>query len=124
MRFRFPMAVLACLALSGCYVKSYGVQSTGGGTASTTTSTQLTGTVKASAGRASFSSGQAVSPAAPGGHVALGRGGAAIVAVGLVFAEAVHYLGALLGAKPQPAARTDSIADTCSCYRKPATDVE
>jgi hypothetical protein len=107
-----------CLALSGCYVKAYGLQSTGGGTTSTTTSTQVAGTVKTSAGRAAFSSGQAVSPAAPGGHVALGRGGTAIVAVGLIFVDAVRSLGAWLGPDLQPAAPGYSIADTCSCYQK------
>ena len=115
--------MLACLALPGCYVKTYGNQSVGGGT-TTATSSQVGATAKFSAGKASFSSGQAVSSAAPGGHVALSRGGSAIVAVGLVFAEAVHYLGAFFSPRPQPAPQADSIADTCSCYKKPVMSDE
>ena len=107
------MVFLVCLALPGCYVKTYGYQSADG---ATTTSSQIVAAGKFSNGAASFTSGQPVSPAAPGGQVAFGRG-AAIVAVGLVFAEAVHYLGALFGPGPQ-AAPTGSIADTCSCYQK------
>ena len=114
---RCSVVLLACLALPGCYVKTYGNQSAGGGT-TTTTSSQVGATAKFSAGKASFSSGQAVSPAAPGGHVSLSRSGSAIVAVGLVFAEAVHYLGALFSPRPQAAPQSDSIADTCSCYKQ------
>ena len=117
---RCLIVLLICLALSGCYVATYGNQSVNGGT-TTAASTQVGATAKFSAGRASFSSGQAVSPAAPGGHVALSRGGSAIVAVGLVFAEAVHYLGALFSPRPQAAPQGDSIADTCSCYQKPVS---
>ena len=117
---RYPAILLACLALSGCAVGTYGLQSTGGATNATATSTQVAATAKFSSGRASFSSGQPVSPSAPGGHVYLARGGAAIVAVGLVFAEAVNQLGVLFGAQPQPAPRTDRIAHTCSCYEQPA----
>lgn len=113
------MVLLTCLALPGCYVTTYGNQSVNGGATATAASSQVGATAKFSAGRASFSSGQAVARGAPGGQVSFSRGGSAIVAVGLVVAETVHYLGALFGATPQPAARTDSIADTCSCYRKP-----
>jgi hypothetical protein len=115
---RSLLAVLLCVALPGCYVATYGNQSVNGGATATTTSSQVGATAKFSAGRASFSSGQAVAPGAAGGQVSLSRGGSAIVAVGLVVAETVHYLGALFGAKPQPAPPADSIADTCSCYRK------
>jgi len=114
---------LVCLALPGCYMKSYGLQSTGGGSNTTITSSQVVATAKFSNGAAAFSSGQPVSPAAPGGQVALGRSGTAIVAVGLVFAETVHYLGALFRPGP-PAAPTGSIAETCSCYQKPVTREE
>jgi hypothetical protein len=115
---RCLIVLLICLALPGCYVKSYGNQSASGGATSTITASQVGATARFSGGTASFSSGQPVSPAAPGGHVALGRGGSAIVAVGLVFAEAVNYLGALFSARPQTAPQAGSIADTCSCYRK------
>ena len=118
---RFPIAVLLCLALPGCYVKTYGVQSTGNGTNATVTSSQVGGAAKFSGGRASFSSGQPVSPAAPGGHATLSRGGSAIVAVGLVFTETLYYLGALFGPRPQFAPPADSIADTCSCSQKPVS---
>lgn len=118
---RCLIVLLICLALPGCYVKSYGIQSASGGTNTTITSSQVVATARFSGGAASFTSGQPVSPAAPGGHVALSRGGSAIVAVGLVFAEAVHYLGALFSPGPQAAPQSGSIADTCSCYRKPVS---
>lgn len=114
---RCLIVLLICLGLPGCYVKTYGNASASGGT-TTTTSSQVGAMAKFSGGTASFSSGQPVSPAAPGGHVALGRGGSAIVAVGLVFAEAVNYLGALFSPRPQTAPQAGSIADTCSCYQK------
>ena len=120
---RYLTVLLACLVLPGCYVATYGNQSVDGGTATTTTSAQVGATAKFSAGRASFSSGQAPAPGAPGGRVSLSRSGSAILVVGLVVAETVHYLGALFGATPQPA-QTDSIADTCSCYKKPVTSDE
>lgn len=97
---------------------TYGNQSVGGGTTATTTSSQVGAIAKFSAGRASFSSGQPVSPAAPGGQVSLTRSGGLIVAVGLVVAEAVQYVGDLFRGAPQAAAPQGSIADTCSCYRK------
>ncbi len=120
---RCLIVLLICLALPGCYVKTYGYQSAGGGT-TTTSSSQVGATARFSGGTASFSSGQPVSPAAPGGQVALGRGGSAIIAVGLVFAEAVNYLGALFSPRPQAAPQARSIADTCSCYQKPVTREE
>ena len=116
---RCSIILLACLALSGCYVATYGNQSVNGGATSTNTSSQVGATAKFSAGRASFSSGQPVSPGAPGGQVSLSRGGSAIIAVGLVVAEAVQYLGALLSPAPESVPQAVSIADTCSCYQKP-----
>jgi len=112
---------MTCLALPGCYVKTYGYQSADG---TTTTSSQTVATAKFSNGAAVFTSGQPVSPTAPGGQVSLGRNGSAIVAVGLVFAEAVHYLGAFFNRGPQAAPLSDSIAETCSCYQKQATREE
>jgi hypothetical protein len=104
-----------CLALSGCAVSTYGVQSTGGGTSTIATSTQVAATAKFSGGVAAFSSGQAVSPAAPGGHAFLTGSSVVFVPVAIIFAEA---LGAMFGARSQPAPRTDAIAHTCSCYEQ------
>ena len=112
---------MICLALPGCYVKTYGYQSADG---TTTTSSQVVATAKFSGGAAAFTSGQPVSSTAPGGQVSLGRNGSAIVAVGLVFAEAVHYLGAFFNQGPQAAPQSGSIADTCSCYQKQVTSDE
>jgi len=45
--------------------------------------------------------------------------------VGLVIAETVQYLGTLFSSPgPQPAPQAVSIADTCSCYKKPVTSDE
>ena len=109
---------MICLTLAGCYVKTYGLQSANG---TTTTSSQVVATAKFSNGAALFTSGQPISPTAPGGQVSLGRNGSAILAVGLVFAEAVYYLGALFNRGPQAAPQSESIADTCSCYQKPVS---
>ena len=122
--FRCLIVALACLALPGCYVKTYGNQSVNGGATATTTSSQVGGTARFSAGRASFSSGQPAARGAPGGQVSLGRSGGVIVAVGLVITETVHYLGALFNPGSQAALAADSIADTCSCYRKPVMSNE
>jgi hypothetical protein len=121
---RCLIVLMTCLALPGCYVKSYGIQSAGGGTNSTITSSQVVATAKFSNGAALFTSGQPVSATAPGGQVSLGRNGSAILAVGLVFAEAVHYLGAFFSPGRQVAPQPGSIADTCSCYQKQVTHEE
>jgi len=112
------IVLLICLALPGCYVKTYGLQSADG---TTTTASQVVATAKFSNGAALFTSGQPISPTAPGGQVSLGRNGSAILAVGLVFAEAVYYLGALFNPGPRVAPQSGSIADTCSCYQKPVS---
>lgn len=114
---RTAMTALLCLALSGCTVRIHGLQSTSGGVTTTTTSSTVTGSAKVAGGKVSFSSGQPVSPNAPGGHLVLSRGASAVLILGLVIADAVNYFRAKLGATPpQPAGRGDSIAETCSCY--------
>src|SRR5688572_3926765 len=117
MLMRAAIAFLLCVPLTGCYVTLHGHQSTGGGTTTTTTSSHVTGSAKFAGGRASFSSGQPVAPNAQGGQVTLGRGASAVLILGLVIADAVHYFSARQFAKPpQP---SGSIAETCSCYQKP-----
>lgn len=105
-----------CTAFSGCFVKVHGVESTGGGTATTTTSGQVAGSARFSNGAFAFSSGPRVSPAAPGGQVSLGKGGSAVLIVGLVLADLVHYIAGEPGPKPLPPG--ERIMDTCSCYKK------
>lgn len=113
---RATIAVLACLALSGCYVKTYGVQSSGGGTTATVTSTQVGGTAKFSGGRAAFVSGQPVSPSAPGGHVRLGSGATAVLIAGIALADFFNYIRGEPGPKDlEPGTK---ILETCSCYKK------
>ena len=93
-RARAILAVLACLLLPGCYVKTYGVQSAGGGTAATATSTQVGATAKFSNGRAAFVSGQPVAPSAPGGHVRLGTGASvALIAATWTGAACAIWIG-------------------------------
>jgi hypothetical protein len=113
---RAVIVLLLGLGLSGCYVKSYGLQSEGNGKSATVTSSQVGAAANFSNGRATFTSGQPVSPAAPGGQVAYGRSGALVIAVGLVVAEAVQSVGYWFSAPPPVAARGGSIMDTCSCY--------
>jgi hypothetical protein len=109
-----------CLALSGCYVKSYGVQSTGGGATATTTSTQVGGTAKFSGGRATFVSGQPVSPSAPGGHVRLGSGATVALIAGIALADFFSYIRG--EPRPKDLDPGEKIMETCSCYRKQPAD--
>ncbi len=122
---RTAILALLCLALSGCTVTLFGHQSTGGGAATTTTSSQVSGSAKFAGGKASFLSGQPVAPNAPGGHVTLSRGASAVLILGLAIADAVNYMSAKLGARPQPAPGV-SISETCSCYgyKPPVTSDE
>lgn len=111
-------AGLVCLALSGCHATLYGYQSTGGGTTTTVTSSQVSGSAKFSGGRASFSSGGHAIPAnAPGGHVSGSAVGVLVVGVALV--DLFSYMVGPIQPKPLPP--DTRIADTCSCYRKPVT---
>jgi hypothetical protein len=116
---RSLIVVLACLALPGCYVKTYGLQTAGGGTNATVVGSQTVATTGFSNGRASFSFGQPVSPAAPGGQVTVGRGGGLVLAAGLVIADVVQVMGdwfrqgPVLARNPAP----QRIAETCSCYK-------
>lgn len=114
------LVVLVCAALPGCSVRMHGNQSVTGGTATTTTSSQVSGSTRFSGGKASFSSGgQPVSPRAPGGHVAA-SGSAAAVLIGVVMiADLVNYLRGEPQPRPLPAGT--KIMDTCSCYQDPVT---
>jgi hypothetical protein len=108
--------VVLCLALSGCYVKMGGVESTAGGVHTTTTSSQVAGSARFSNGAAAFSSGQRVSPGATGGQVSLGKGATGVLVVGLVFVDLVSYIVGVSAPKPLPPG--EKIMDTCSCYQK------
>ena len=114
---RISILLVLPLALSGCFVKVSGVESSSGGSRTTTTSSQVAGTAKFSHGAASFSSGPRVSPGAPGGHATLGKGAAGVVIVGLVFADLWSYIVGPSHPKPLPPG--ERIMDTCSCYQKP-----
>jgi len=114
--FYAVIAVLACLALPGCYVKVNAYQSTSGGTTATTTSSQVAGSARFSGGRASFSSGQTIPAGAPGGSVRLSGSSAGVAVVGLALADLVNYI--VGPAQPKPLAPGTRIADTCSCYEK------
>ena len=117
---RSLIAVLFCLALSGCYVKTYGLQSSGGGTTATTTSTQVGATAKFSGGRAAFSSGQAVAAGAPGGHASLGPGATAVLITGVALLDLFSYIRG--EPKPKELPEGTRIMDTCSCYQKQPVD--
>jgi len=109
-------AVLLCLALPGCYVNSYGLQSESNGRTSTVTATQVSGSASFSGGKIAFSSGQVPPPNAPGGHLRLsGNAGGAMVA-GLVVADLLNYIAGRTQPRPLPA--DAKIMETCSCYRK------
>ncbi len=109
--------LLLPLALSGCFVKVSGLESTGGGSRTTTMSSQVAGSGRFSHGAASFSSGPRVSPSAPGGHVSLGKGGSLVLIGGLILADLVNYIAG--PSQPKPLPPGERIMETCSCYQKP-----
>jgi len=106
-----------CLALSGCYVKVAGNQSTGGGTTTTATSAQVGGSTTFSGGRASFSSGgHPVSPRMQGGYAQVSGSGTAtaVLLIGVGIVEFLNYVGGTPPPKPLPPG--EAIGHTCSCY--------
>jgi hypothetical protein len=119
---RAVLALVLCVPLAGCFATFHGNQSTNGGTTTTVTSGQVSGSARFAGGRASFSSGQPVPANAPGGTVRLSGSAAAVLVVGLVIADLVNYIRG----QPKPVQRADggSIAGTCSCYQKPVMSDE
>ena len=115
---RLSCAILLCLALSGCYVKLHTLETSGPAGTTTTTSSQVAGLAKFSSGAAAFSSGPAISSSAPGGYASLGKGGSAVLIVGLMLADLVNYIAGPSGPKPLPP--DERIMETCSCFQKPA----
>ncbi len=118
---RAVVIAIFCLALSGCYVKVAGNQSTSGGTTTTTTSGQVSGSTSFSGGRASFSSGgQPVSPRAQGGYAQVSGSGsgsvtaAAVLLIGVGIVEFLNYVAGTPPPKPLPPGQ--AIGQTCSCY--------
>lgn len=111
----------ACLVTSGCAVKMHGAQSTGAGSTTSVSSSQLSGSKGFSGGKASFSSGSTAAPRTGGAHVSLGKGPTAVLVIGLLIADAVDYFGSKFGATAKQEPRTDSILETCSCYKEPVT---
>jgi hypothetical protein len=117
---RAVIVLLLCVPLAGCAVTMHGNQSTSGGTTTTVTSSQVSGSTQGANYKASFSSGgRPVSPRSPGGYVSVSGNSwsaAAVLVVGVVFADLVNYLRGEPQAKPLPAGT--AISHTCSCYQK------
>ncbi|HET7598198.1 MAG TPA: hypothetical protein VFK15_14795 [Burkholderiales bacterium] len=104
-----PLAIATVLAQSGCSVALSG--ESGSGRSATTVATS--GSIGVSRARAGASFGAAAPSTAPGGHVSLSGGAAAVMVVGLVVADIVNQIG------PRRAPAIDPvrpIAHTCSCY--------
>jgi hypothetical protein len=113
---RAGLALLLCFPLTGCYVKTYGVQSTGSGLASTTTGTQVGGSAGFAGGRASFSSGRVPPPGTSGGHLYLGKGASVVLVTGVVIADFFSRVAGRF--QSRPLAADAKILETCSCYKK------
>jgi hypothetical protein len=114
----FLTTALLCLALPGCYLSTYGVQSTSGGATTTTTASKVSGSASFPGGRVAFSSGQVPPPGAPGGHAHyLGNGGSALVVTGVVLADFFNYIRG--EPRPRELPADTKIMGTCSCYQKP-----
>jgi hypothetical protein len=112
---RAVLVLLLCVPLAGCAVTMYGNQTTGGGTTTTATSVQVSGSAQGANYKAAFSSGgRPVSPMAPGGHV-YASGSSAYVLIGIVaLADLVNYFRG--EPQPKPLAPGTAISHTCSCY--------
>ena len=114
---RTAVVAIFCLALSGCYVKVAGNQSTSGGTTTTATSAQVGGSTTFSGGRASFSSGgHPVSPRMHGGYAQVSGSGTAtaVLLIGVGIVEFLNYVAGSPPPKPLPPGA--AIGHTCSCY--------
>jgi len=113
---RAGVAFLLCLPLTGCYVKTHGLQSTSGGTTTTVTSSQVGGVAKFSGGAVAFSSGQVPPSSAPGGHLRWSGTSSGTILVGAVF---VGLLGQMVGwNQPNPLPEGTKIMHTCSCFKQ------
>ena len=111
-------ALLLIAALPACTVALHGRQSSGGGATTTTVSSSGSASASGSnyAVRAFF--GRPVPPGAPGGHLSVSTGGAAVaVLVGIVVANAIDYLsGGPAGGTSASASANRPILHTCSCF--------
>jgi hypothetical protein len=116
---RASLALLLCFPLTGCYVKSYAIQSTSNGQSSTATSTQVSGSASFANGRASFSSGQVPPSGAPGGQASFSKGGSVVLVAAIVIADFLNSVG--LG-QPKPLPADAKIMGTCSCFKKEESD--
>jgi hypothetical protein len=115
---KYPAAIaLSCAALAGCSTQLHVNQSASGGASATTASSAVTGSVRASSGQVAFSSGSRAASGATGGQVSLGRGGSAVLVLGLVIVDAVSQFASWLSAPGKAANELPaSISHTCSCY--------
>lgn len=123
-----PTLLLACLALSGCTVALHGHQATDGAATATASTTTTSSALRVQAGagsaRVSGSFGASAQQGAPGAQASFSRGASAVLIIGLLVAETLHYLGARFEDQPAPGSGPQrAIADTCSCYgyRPPET---
>jgi hypothetical protein len=116
------LLVLLCAAASGCSVSLHGYQSGSGGSVTTATSGQVAASARFSGGTVAFGSGRVPPAGAPGGHVHLGKGAAAVLLTGVVLADFFSHLASAPKPKPLPAG--ERILETCSCYKKEVTSDE
>jgi len=114
---RGVILIAIAIAMSGCTVRLHGHQSTSGGVTTTATSSAVSGSVKSGNAKLAVSSGQPVSPGAPGGHLRLSGDAAAALLIGFVLMDTVNYLTAHFSAPPgEPRRAAGAISETCSCY--------
>jgi hypothetical protein len=105
--------ILLCCSLAACTTTLSGYQSNTGMAAGASTS----GHVSAGSARVSGSFGASTGANAAGGRMSLGPAGSALLVVGLVVVDAVRAAGSWVsGPASAPAAPTEGIAHTCSCY--------
>ena len=111
-------ALLFIAALPACTVALHGHESSGAGATTTAVSSSVGASASSNnyAVRASF--GRAVPPGAPGGHLSVSTGSAAMaLLVGMVVVNAIDYLSSGPAGGPLAGVSANRpILHTCSCY--------
>ena len=105
---------MLCVVLGGCSVAFSGGQSSGSSVSAATTTAAAQAHARFGSARLSASFGTPTAPGTPGARVSVSNGAAGVLILGLVIADALHYLAST--SMERGAASSEPIAHTCSCY--------
>lgn len=117
---RLTAIALILAALSGCSTTLYGLQSSGGGSDTTTTGSSVRVAKQAGNARISGAFGSAPPVNAAGGQITFSNNASAVLVLGLAVAGIAETVGNWFTAPASPqrneAPAPGGIAHTCSCY--------